>query len=959
MATLFDAVLKARDSIEGLRLRDARREELAAEAKFIKERYLRSREVFESLAGYDGAGTTEIIEAAAAFIDITANRLAPLAEHPATQASPLARDVNETLEKLRSGIRGVAALTPAAVASRDAGKLAGEAIKLLDIYDALIVRQLALIHRESVDDYYGGLDRESPYPSYRCTASNRGRIKSFSKETQSAFWNTKIGGLIWTSAIVDRNGDLYTGHADGEFTALKPDGTVKWRIHDEFMMYIDSTGALGCDGFLYMASTDCDPRGHQNQGRIWKIDPEDGRILWTFRGLRFEDPETNPDAHLSSFFEGNVSLGEENGEVFIYAGSDDNRLYKLNSDGALVWEYFTGTYPSGVIWTKPLISPDGNTVFIGELSGMVHAVSAASGRAVWRRQLGGSVVSSPAMGMFGELFLGCFDGKVYALAPEDGTVFWSYQTLGLIYSSAAIAENGDVVICSSDCAIYRLDRYGKKLWTYYTDAPVKSSPLIDPDGLIYVGNQNGKVYCLRPDGRRLWSYATNPGVVENDINASASMGADGTLYMGTTTGEVFAIPRDYYYKNRADEKLAFEPGHDGSKPDIPPGGAALVFIDDKGAPCFSPPRALEISSNLNLAFFAVDENSDIIPAEISQGGVIVEISPELPLHARVESMGRCVYIIPDGNMEYDTRYAIRCAGKYVSAGVEHDFDSTIEVGTAPRREGAGFPLTISDEAASAMVVHSAVICRPKELDALGQAMTDSLNFALSPIYIDKERNIVAAAVCAVSGTGSNFEFAPANVNKMIAAGTFRDEHLKLDGKMRLVAQGANALFERFRVSGRVSPGPRFESGMAWCVSPCSAMPKLADITRIMRLSDSHDDVCGLVSFSSSPFDSPAARRPAGLEISASLDGDRISASITAPGWKAADHWAHVAIINTETGSVVEGNKTVVATDAAGVVTGVESDVPRGAEGGNCVAVVVMDLFPAAVVRIGAGAEDSD
>ena len=103
--------------------------------------------------------------------------------------------------------------------------LAGEAAGLLKSYDTLLLRQLALIHRDPTPDYFAGLDSEAAYPSYRCSAANRGRIAGLGKSSDRRQWNTKIGGLIWPSAIIDRNGDLYTGHADGEFVALHPDGS--------------------------------------------------------------------------------------------------------------------------------------------------------------------------------------------------------------------------------------------------------------------------------------------------------------------------------------------------------------------------------------------------------------------------------------------------------------------------------------------------------------------------------------------------------------------------------------------------------------------------------------------------------------------------------------------------------------------------------------------------------------
>ena len=953
MNGIAEMIIEAQALVNGRRLRNADVAEVAARVREVKERFLANREVFQEMANEENPNMMNALKAGADMFALSVRDVLALVKHPDTQACPIADDINATFDELAGKAEDVLMRAPGALLRQDTADWIGDIIKLVETLETLVVKQLALVHRERVPDYFAGLDREAPFPAFRYNAANRGRVSRLADSGAAAtkLWDNKIGGLIWGSPVVDKNGDIYIGHAVGEFVALTADGKEKWRIADEQMMYIDSSGGLGIDGYLYMASTDCDKRGHQNQGRIWKIDPETGKVIWTFWGKHFEDPENNPDAHLSSFFEGHLTLGEENGKVTIYAGSDDNHLYKLDSDGNLVWDYFTETYPSGVIWTKPLLSPDGRTVFVGELSGMVHAVDTATSRARWRTRLGGSVVSSLAMGMYGELFMGCFDGRVYALAPEDGTEFWSYQTLGLVYSSPAVARNGDLVIGSTDGAVYRLDRFGRRVWSYYTDAPVKSSPVIDPDGLIYVGNENGKMYCLSPDGRRVWSYHTNPGVTENDINSSPSLGPGGAVFFGSTTGQVFAIPGDYYYTNRKDKLLELNPNHDGEKPDIPPGGATVVYMDRNGTPQFEPPQALEISDYLNLAFFAVDDNVDVVPAELDKESVAVEIMPELPHEMRVESMGRFIYIVPGDFMEYDTEYTIRARGRYTAEDRVKEFDASVTVRTAKRPRKRKMPLEIRDDSVDGVFTDGFIICQPKEIDALGQAMMDSQKFAVAPIYINRDNNVLALAICAMVETGGGYEYTPASVNKTVLCGTFKDSAFKAAGSMRLITQGANIPFDRFEMAGRFSDAPAIESGACYCQAAVSGVPDFAELIRVMKLADIHDDTVGFCTFKSLPLESDAVKKPAGLKVEASMQGNRIIASVEAKNYRADEHWLNVVILDADTGAVIPGNRVDVKTDASGVVTEISSDAPAAAQGKNAVAIIQTDLFPAAVVEL--------
>jgi outer membrane protein assembly factor BamB len=952
MSDLNEFLKNTRALFEARKYDNADAGDLAVRMGDIKSRFLKARAAFESMSRDGASALPSLLTAVTDVLGIALRDMQPLIRHRATQASPIAADIEKTAGKMRDKFREVLRQIPNAALSFDTAELIGEIINLLGLFEKLIVRQLALVHRAPVADYFAGLDEQAAFPSYRCSAANRGRItrQPVAAPQLDDVWKTQIGGLIWPSAVVDRNGDLYTGHAVGEFVALRPDGAVKWRIGDKQMMYIDSTGALGRDGFLYMASTDCDERGHQNQGRIWKIDPATGDIIWTFWGKHFEDPENDPHAHLSSFFEGNVSLGWENGKVTVYAGSDDNRLYKLDSDGNLVWDYFTDTYPSGVIWTKPLLSPNGDTVFIGELSGQVHAVDTATGRRKWARRLGGSVVSSLAMGMFGELFVGSFDGRLYALAPEDGTVFWDFQTLGLIYGSPAICENGDVVASSSDGAVYRLSRFGKRVWSYYTDAPMKSSPMIGPDGNIYVGNQNGKLYCLSPEGRRVWSYHTNPDIPENDINSSPSMGPDGTVYFGATTGEVFAIPADYFYKNRTDTALDLNPAHDGKTPDIPPGGATIVFMDRYGTPRFTAPQNLPVCEALHMAFFAVDDNLDITPSEIIAASVNVEITPALPREARVDSFGRFLYIFPETFLEYDTEYTIRATGKYKAEGVEKSFDATVAIKTEPAPEDDSMPLKMTAEAVDGFITDGFIIGQPKEVDALGQAMMDSQKFAFAPLYHDAERGVMAAAICMVVETNQGYEYTPRSVNKTVISGPCHGANIRLTGGLRLISQGANIPVDRFVMGGRLTSEPGMEHGTGFIIAAVKGMPDFEDLIRVMNLNDMHDDVTGYCSFKSQPWDDNAFKKTAGMSVKTSVSAGRVLARFSGlDAFNPADHWAQIVFIDKETGTCLGAGADIKSSGHS--LTELSATVPVGAGAGNTVAIVQIDLFPAAAVDL--------
>ncbi len=923
--------------------------ELTARTQALKKQFLKNMESINRLKDGGSKALPGAVIASMNMAGLVWSEMIPVARHPKTTDSPLGPEIDAAIKEMHKSFQDVMQAAPRSLPAIDQAEILAPTLELFEVLNKIIVEQLSLVHRPETHDYFRGLSEEAPFPSFRFSAANRGRVPEFFRPEPdvSSFKATKIGALIWPSCIVGPGGDIYIGHADGEFVALHPDGSVKWRLRDERVMYIAATGAFGADGFLYMASNDCDEDGNRNRGRVWKIDPETGEVLWTFSGLHYETPSKDPHAQLSSFFEGGLAINEEGGKLYIYAGSNDNRLYKIDTDGNLVWEYDTNSYPSGVIWTKPLISPDGGTVYIGTLSGGLHAVEASSGLRRWMTRVGGAIASTPAWGQYGEIFFGAFDGKLYALAPEDGTIFWSHQTLGLIHSSPAVTEDGSVVVGSCDGGIHCVDRFGKKRWTYYTDGPVKSSPAIDPEGLIYAGNENGKLYCISPEGRRVWSLLTAPGPA-NDLNSSPAIDADGTIHVGSTTGEIFSVSRNFYFDNHADERVCIEPGNDGARPDIPPGGAVLVPLDRFGTPRFSPPFGIEITENISLALLAADADLNIVAAEIDPRTVAVEITPETGYTCRIDPMGRGINIIPSGLLEGGAEYTVSASGRYIAGGEAGVFDRTITFTTAPC--GEVLPLSISEAETPGIVIKGFQLSRPKEIDALAQAAIDAHNFAIAPIHIDRERGIIVLTGWSVLEAGGSFQLSPRTANRFLASGVFRGGCFKTSGSFRMSTLGANIPFDLFRLSGRFTSARSVENGAAYACTSIHNMPEYADLLRVMRVADERDELAAFLAFDTVPYDNPAFRRPEGLEIQIETGFDRISARVTAGEYKAEDHLIQFILLDIVTGEIIGGSREDVVTGESGILTEIHATIPREAQKNSCAAILVLDFYPFANIR---------
>ena len=75
------------------------------------------------------------------------------------------------------------------------------------------------------------------------------------------------------------------------------------------------------------------------------------------------------------------------------------------------------------------------------------------------------------------------------------------------------------------------------IWEFETGNAVSSSPAIGADGTVYVGSTDRKVYAL--DGRtgaKRWDFKTGGWVT-----SSPAIGADGTVYVGSGDNKVYAL----------------------------------------------------------------------------------------------------------------------------------------------------------------------------------------------------------------------------------------------------------------------------------------------------------------------------------------------------------------------------------------------------------------------------------
>ena len=83
-------------------------------------------------------------------------------------------------------------------------------------------------------------------------------------------------------------------------------------------------------------------------------------------------------------------------------------------------------------------------------------------------------------------------------------------------------------------------KHKRFLWEFETGQGGYSSPAIGPDGTVYVGSRDGKLYAINTkSGGKLWEFETGGSVF-----SSPAIGPDGTVYVGSWDDKLYAIKTD-------------------------------------------------------------------------------------------------------------------------------------------------------------------------------------------------------------------------------------------------------------------------------------------------------------------------------------------------------------------------------------------------------------------------------
>lgn len=276
----------------------------------------------------------------------------------------------------------------------------------------------------------------------------------------------------WPGLTVDQD-VAYLASGPHIYAVNLNNGALKWRFPAEAQreMNFYAPPAVLDDQQIIVAGYD---------DTLYSINPANGKENWSFTG---------PKNRLIS-----KPLITE---TAIFFTSADHNLYAVDHQGNELWEPFQTEEP---IWAAPVWAEICECVFVSSMDHKVYAVDPDRGTEIWRTEdLGGPIVSKPAISDDGILYVSTFANEVLAINVDTQAVRWRFTTDDWSWASPVIADD-QLYVSDLSGNFYALDQQsGEQLWVLKPAGQIVSAPLIGED-MIHFGTDDGALIAVTPDG---------------------------------------------------------------------------------------------------------------------------------------------------------------------------------------------------------------------------------------------------------------------------------------------------------------------------------------------------------------------------------------------------------------------------------------------------------------------------
>jgi outer membrane protein assembly factor BamB len=249
---------------------------------------------------------------------------------------------------------------------------------------------------------------------------------------------------------------------------------------------------------------------------------------------------------------------QDDGVTYVTTGA--GRLDAIDSGGTRLWRFpqlweipERGARDLDGIYGRPILSNDGNVLFLGDYNGHLYAfrpadldLDAEARPRAASLKLNGPVIGGLALDSAADSIYVTSADRVYSVRASDMvnrignrdapvTRAILLETGGEIWATPVVAD-GKVLIASLDGTLYAVDgRTGSIVWRFDTGKGLVSTPVVVGDRVL-VGGFDSTLFAVDLNsGREAWSFKAS-----NWLWARPAV-ANGVAYFGDFSGELYAV----------------------------------------------------------------------------------------------------------------------------------------------------------------------------------------------------------------------------------------------------------------------------------------------------------------------------------------------------------------------------------------------------------------------------------
>ena len=346
--------------------------------------------------------------------------------------------------------------------------------------------------------------------------SGAGRTRPGSKEV---LWVFESSGAIESRPVVVGDAVLVASRSGAIYLLDRKTGAVRWKY--------DARQDAKTSGFhaeplvaddLIVVGTDGD-----GEGNIYALETASGQVRWKL------PIAGDPNAPGGS----RAGIARAGGSVYAVGMDGKLRCVDLKT-GKESW-----TFADVEKESSP--AADATRVFVGGTDGKIHALDAATGNPAWESDLQ-STITTGVTAKDGALFVGTSPFRVVNLVADTGIATQKFGLQSKPVRTLAVSGNAIVAFLHSKSGegeadtLIALDlQSGRILWARKAPTEWTSSrPEIWRD-MVLAGDREGELQAFGvADGVKRWTYKASEGLLGIGV-------ADDALYLGTTTGSVYAV----------------------------------------------------------------------------------------------------------------------------------------------------------------------------------------------------------------------------------------------------------------------------------------------------------------------------------------------------------------------------------------------------------------------------------